>query len=1436
KNNQTLVSWNTTAADGDGDYDIRLTVTDKATNSATTTISTLTVDNTAPTVVVSCYSDAGMTVPLNVYNSKLITTARPVYLRITPNETLGSNPTVNITAPGAENNSTGTTAPSGSDYIYTWNVVNGTPGDATIVVSSADVMGNTGTSNTIVTLDFTITTPVLSANTGYDKVTLNWTKPDSDYTAYYVYRGTSGTFTADVTSLVYSTNNPLVTSWINNISPGDYYYRVKAIDMAGNFSTASDPATFGRSMIGAPTFDVEYYTSYNAGVFSGPLQTYTGKPITKDQTVYLKITASKAMDATGPIFEIDAPVSLNDATDSSTTWVSGLVYKGTWTVSSGPGSDGDAAVKVKGTSLDGGSASYGAPNSGETVTVDTTIGSFLSFTASALGLNANLNWTFPDSDTMEFKIYRSSTPGFSPNDSTNLLTVVGGGVSSYTDNPGAAATYYYKVKAVDYAKNEAASGQASATTVADATPPVFLKAEATSKQVIYLTFDEAIKDPNTAGSIISINGGMTIVQIVLTGDNRIVQLVLGSDQGRGNQYSTPLTYTITVEHIYDLANNELVGPVSQSFDAFTPHGKYSPYPVAANGSTRLCGQCHLTHGAVRKDLLNGVTVKKVCFVCHGVVGTSIYQVEKEFYNWDNANVAAGVYSTSLHRSLDNSSPGYDVLTCTDCHDPHGTRRPGTNDIYPKLLAAKNVYGAVYTAAQGNWFCLACHGFGDVSTSVYYSNPGRFSGYWSSTGGLHDSGMTVSGGSYNAVHYDTGIKSGLMLPVSGTNITCTKCHDRHGSTVSSLVYHGYSNAREQLCYDCHDTTANSINSVNIQAKFGLTSKHNITDPVNIGLTCSSCHGPHSVAARTYDNSSSTLPSDISDPANTKNNWNKSSSSMGITGYCIKCHDVASGQTLAKTINDTTIVPYSVYFPNITLIYSSGWDKSSYTASRHSVQLIECDKCHDPHGSNNSRLETVAEGTNTTDMCVRCHGGADTPAGPNVYTNGFGAAYKHPTLTTSGVHTDTESTNANWNQGAARHAECQDCHDPHNAQAGTTRDANDDGTQDWTNFGANGVPDNETRLDDILPGSLKGQWGVTIGLGTFTPGTTPGNNIYTYTSTPNRQYEVCLKCHSSYAYDGSGSSTTYDGTPSGTPPTTTYPLTTYISAGSMGAAKQPDIAEQFNPGNYAFHPLFRIGLNQPPTNANANWASSNGRRDATSTYRGGDGVTATYNNNITPAGLDHTFVDGWGTKSLVLCSDCHASSDTTVGGPHGSSQKFLMRKIEPRTVKIYNGGTPVTVTLNTGTQLTPAYAGDTRAQNNFCLNCHRADVYGNGQGDIILNTGVAAWVNLSRLSHNFRTATTPTGNCMASGNKVLGTVDQSPSCLGCHGGREVGGIHGTRLVSSGNPGVDSQGKRFANGANWGGHNFNPIGCYTVSNDNVANCGHGHSGANTGVNYTY
>lgn len=730
----------------------------------------------------------------------------------------------------------------------------------------------------------------------------------------------------------------------------------------------------------------------------------------------------------------------------------------------------------------------------------------------------------------------------------------------------------------------------------DTTPPTLIKAEATSKQVFYLTFSERIKlkaYPPTGWTLMKYEGeSVTSIPIndpiVLSSDNRIVRVTLKDENmATGNQYPDPVRYEIIVGNVTDLAGKDIDPNFNKaSFDAFSPHGKYAPFPVASGNSTRICAQCHSPHKAVGEKLLTASTVKKVCFVCHGTTGMSTYRVESEFYRGD-----AGDYSISMHKALDSDDPGYDTMTCVDCHVAHGIRRENNNDngieIGPKLLQARNALGQLFTSEDGNKFCIACHGFGDASSQ--YGN--RLGDYWQTTAGDHNDGMNVVENVYNSAHYDNRFTS---LKSNGSfDNTCLSCHEQHGSKNQGLVANNVSVDPEKqtpvdimLCYKCHAESSNSRSSIDIEAKFnieGLTaSKHNILDPDNVGLACRSCHEPHSVAARSFDESSSTKPSDISDPSNTKNNWNKDSGNMAE--FCIKCHNKDSGAALTKTKDATTLIPATISLPELTFANGTGWNKSLFSSSGHYSQGIYCNGCHDPHGSENSNLNLLPEDPvgspdSNSGACLSCHGGGKTPAGTNVYSGEFDQEYNHPTLRESGKHSNTEDY-SNISSGD-RHAECADCHDPHTAN-------NSD------KLGRTGG----VKFSQAPWGSWSSSTVTELKLNPDT------NGLQAY---------LCYKCHSKYSYKG-----VLHQTPSS------------AAVGSWQPAfNQTDIAKEFNPDNSSRHVV--EGKSEMPSFT----------VDSTSKYYG-------------------NFKTGWSATTSMKCTDCHSSSTGQSQGPHGSANAYILKK--------------------------------------------------------------------------------------------------------------------------------------------------------------------------------
>jgi len=480
--------------------------------------------------------------------------------------------------------------------------------------------------------------------------------------------------------------------------------------------------------------------------------------------------------------------------------------------------------------------------------------------------------------------------------------------------------------------------------------------------------------------------------------------------------------------------------------------------------------------------------------------------------------------------------------CRDCHRTHGA--PSGANILLRKSPEINT-------------CYVCH---------------------DGTGSVYNIQVTYQGQSA----HDTQISAPAI-----SNIKCMNCHYPHGTGNDFMTRQ----SEESVCFNsgCHDnathTRTTTILGWNIYNQFQLSSYHAVSGTTGDGLTgakieCSSCHGPHTVKY------SSTSLEKISNPDNTYNLANATGTGITtLTDFCLKCHDSAPPtQTWGSSV---TFVPYSITFPVVTSYpFFTGWNKSAYTSSGHyttSGTKAYCNNCHHPHGSNNERLTAYNYNNTSTyeeqKLCYACHGTTPASGTKDIQTQAT-KAYRHPVGDYTGRHSDTEGPSGL--DSSNRHAECVDCHDPHYAR--------------------NGI--RSSPSNSYISASLLGVYGVEptwpSAWTNFTSRSQFTVTRLTNTSS-NYEYQLCLKCHSYYAYTSS-------------PPTS-----------PSGGFTETDQAKEFNPNNASYHAV-----------AGASKASS---------YGG--------------------YQSGWTYTTRMACTDCHNTnetiSSTVPSGPHGSSNssKFILK---------------------------------------------------------------------------------------------------------------------------------------------------------------------------------
>jgi hypothetical protein len=309
--------------------------------------------------------------------------------------------------------------------------------------------------------------------------------------------------------------------------------------------------------------------------------------------------------------------------------------------------------------------------------------------------------------------------------------------------------------------------------------------------------------------------------------------------------------------------------------------------------------------------------------------------------------------------------------------------------------------------------------------------------------------------------------------------------------------------------------------------------------------------------------------------------------------------------------------------------------------------------------------------------------------------------------------------------------------------------------------------------------QGVWGVTV---TISSGSITGTETALEPLSSHRLYQLCLKCHSYWAWGD----TQGDNANQVVSPSTQKTWTGEWTGANRGDNDMTDVAYEFRTNLKAYHPVFAGGKNKPEDSSIRNpcWCAGTVCPPTTTSYETNNekayGTGACTNDNATAAAtgtrtdlsgadiatLSQTFVPPWRHDSLITCVDCHEDdSDSTPRGPHGSSRPFILRDLD----------TSITY-ARTGTSAYIYSSELTGADLNvFCFNCHRADVY--LSEDEIGASGT--YPLFARLGHPADCADYGgKGGCRATDSTTFSLLPNGIVCLGCHGGSVgfLGGIHG------------------------------------------------------------
>jgi hypothetical protein len=978
----------------------------------------------------------------------------------------------------------------------------------------------------------------------------------------------------------------------------------------------------------------------------------------------------------------------------------------------------------------------------------------------------------------------------------------------------------------------------------------------------------------------------------------------------------------------------------------SPHGSTSN-PISSN--TNLCQACHAIHLApdFSAEYGGGYTTRRILIKpyfedtakVNESTGTASTSHEK--YNALCESCHDGTGSTKNIKSKYNdtsaTAPGHMTKNASTYNAPTGWKSPPSPNSYvAEVKVPCMICHDTHVSTKDNWKMLA--------DGLYDYAKGQ--GWQESTAdnkiSSDDEKCLVCHRKSNETLRTESIVMGIELTLPSShdgNTNCLSCH----SNVHALSVGESSGG--VACGNCH-SFYNQMNSSTTTYHHYLTSDEPTytvdLNPATRQTTCLMCHVDHNVFSPkhnpTYGERAKNLRIDYtvtpsaSDPT-TFTNYDFDNS-LANGGICVSCHSVSRDKNTTNRKDDgstkTPAISKTDYYNSI---HNYGGPNSAgrtnptstFTNDTSPPFYANCVKCHNDDTSKSYQNSTykfaahystyrhiltnngTAVPTETTynsleeNFCYLCHSGG--AAGNDIYGQSMSATAKsienvfnstgstHPVenSTYAGRHKADEyySATEGWLPTTNRHAECQDCHNPHAAQAGIHSSDTYSGTGidgivvggvnkgvwglDYTGAGAFSsyktgtvsVNNGSTTVNgsgtswsssNVSPGwyiiflesdannDQNNDWYLITAVDygaqqlTITPAFRGSNYSGTYFATgisPSKVesstylYSICLKCHSKFAW---GNTDNRPNTPSGDP--------------SGGTWKESDIALDFNPEvNYSYHPLFKQGRNQPPAGTNSYWTDSGKPNpDVRRKWQPGDPESSTTAGALET--LSNTFTDGWYATSLVTCTDCHDNSDNSgPKGPHGSAYKWLFKSANPNAkVTAMDGKVYYTNNRSTDKGAAATTPGATRPKN-FCTNCHRGDVYGVSD-DSASDPAVEAYTvaeNLSRFDH----ASAIGEDKCANPNSTLAGKNGNKwgiGCLNCHGGNEPGGIHGSARGKTGS-GTSPSGKHFVNGAAWNGHTLNEgTGkgtCFTKSSTDVVNTCTQHSGGKdyaSNTNYSY
>ena len=625
--------------------------------------------------------------------------------------------------------------------------------------------------------------------------------------------------------------------------------------------------------------------------------------------------------------------------------------------------------------------------------------------------------------------------------------------------------------------------------------------------------------------------------------------------------------------------------------------------------------------------VRATTESEVCVFCH-TPHSSEQPVPTPLWNRQLSGAAYTPYTSSSMDALGLGQPGGSSKLCLSCHD--GTiaigsvnvlngaltdQDPATSDIVMTGTAPDGTMPEGQGEATGYTRRLGTNLTNDHPISFTYDD----------SLAIADGDLRTPTTSLEIENRAPGVKP--LVPLEDNQLQCTSCHDPH----------------------IRDTVEDNI-------KFLRLHRFQVSEPVggqfdkNQDMICLACHDKEGWVGSAHANAT------VADESYSLNAATLREFPAGLPVWsagCLNCHDTHTVPGASQLLREGT---NSIAVPKV---------------GGAAAQEEACYQCHSSdggvltgQGSANFDVPDIE-----TDFLSIRH--MPIAVQPEVHSVGGGISAE------AGKDLLESQTLLGKNAQQNRHVECTDCHNPHRVIK--KRQFND--FPSVPDAGGTHRHESGTEHKNIASGVLKGSWGVepVYGSSAFLTGAVDyelkrgnppsGGSSNVNSSWVTREYQVCLKCHSTYGY----SIAPELGLSPGSTPSGTNGMTRYTD---QAMEFQAPITDSGEPGgnHRSWHPV----------------------------------IAPTGRSTVVRQADEANWVAPWNSASFIgtqtmYCSDCHGSevAGATVvptggengraWGPHGSSNNFILKGAWGQ--QTGGGGT----------------------QNDICFKCHSYNNYATRDGD-------------------------------------------------------------------------------------------------------------------------